>query len=143
MPIDHEAMVLINAGIDVTDDNREQLRVCLEAVRTYSERTQTYGQVWRQYGALSNLLSSARKVDRLMEGWWHDGAPPLHKDGLDDAIDLINYTVFFMRNAREANFVGDRPKRPAHSAPDPAEHCTTCGMHHGIHLNDCPEFTAQ
>lgn len=102
-------------GIDNTEDNRNQLRVMVEAVQVYDKRSAVYGQLWQQYGALSNLLSVARKADRLMEEWWHnDGAPPvMHKDALDDAVDLLNYTVFFMRNARVLNVLGSVPDRPA------------------------------
>jgi hypothetical protein len=102
-------------GMDDTDQNVHQVLVLLEALQVYDQRSQHYGQSWKNYGALSNLLSSARKVDRLMEVWWDadaDAPPVLHKDGLDDAIDLINYTVFFIRNARAGNLTGVRPVRP-------------------------------
>jgi hypothetical protein len=126
---DHEHMaevvaavnvVLEHFGIDSTADNNWQLLTCLEAVKVYSDRTRAYGQVWQQYGALANLLNAARKADRLMAVWWTEeeeyvgnGQPVLHKDAMDDAIDLINYTVFFMRAARAGNLMGQVPQRPA------------------------------
>ena len=85
------------------------------AVRLMAERTTAYGLVWKQYGALSNLLSAARKIDRLMNIWWfatEDQPPALHKDALDDAMDAINYLGFFIQNAREGNILGTAPKRP-------------------------------
>jgi hypothetical protein len=86
----------------------------VEALRIYNSREQSYGSVWRQYGALSNLLSVARKVDRLMHAWWHqpDG-PYTHKDSLDDAYDGINYVCFFIRNVLDGNMTGSAPERPA------------------------------
>lgn len=100
--------------IDPTPENMEQLNVFLKAVQIYGSRTGSYGQVWRQYGALSNLVSVARKVDRLMHSWWHavSGIPALHKDNLDDAFDLLNYAAFFIRNATSGNITGEQPERP-------------------------------
>jgi len=99
-------------GIEPTEDNLEQLGVMLDCVRIYDSRSKSYGQAWKQYGALTNLLSAARKVDRLMESWWHRGEGSLHKDGLDDAVDGINYFVFFMRMVRLGRITGSPPQRP-------------------------------
>lgn len=111
-----EAMsnLLVAFGIGNTEEAHRQLEVMVDAVRVYDERSSVYGQLWKQYGALSNLLSAARKTDRLMAEWWFtDGAPPaMHKDALDDAVDLLNYTVFFMRNARVLNVLGARTPLP-------------------------------
>lgn len=113
--------LLDHFDIERTLDNNNQMLLFMECVAIYAERSRAYGQVWKQYGALSNLLSVARKTDRLMAVWWteeeeayKDGAavPRLHKDNLDDAFDLINYAAFFIRNARAANFTGTTPKRP-------------------------------
>jgi len=105
---------LTRAGLDPTEELVEQLRVFCDALRVYDDRTASYGQVWEQYGAVANLINAARKVDRLMECWWHnpDGAKALAKDGLDDAIDLLNYTAFFVRLAREGSITGEAPYRP-------------------------------
>lgn len=91
-----------------------QLAVLMEAHAVYRQRSASYGAVWQHYGAQSNLLSAARKVDRLMEMWWHnpDGAKALQKDATDDAIDAINYLSFFVRNARDGNISGQAPERP-------------------------------
>lgn len=107
--------VLTTLGMPVNDDTRAHLDVLLRCMDTYVERTESYGQVWKQYGAMSNLLNAARKVDRLMESWWFqpDGAAPaMHKDNLDDALDGIGYLTFFMRNAEIMNLTGQPPERP-------------------------------
>lgn len=115
---DTVVQLLDEMGVEPTSDNVEQLTVFLQALMVYHGRTGAYGQVWKQYGALSNLLSVARKADRLMSVWWHsqhrptDRVPLLHKDHLDDAIDLLNYCVFFVRNARALNITGEAPDRP-------------------------------
>lgn len=103
-------------GIEQTADNLAQFDTFMEALKVYNDRTAPYGQAWEQYGALSNLLNMARKVDRLMAVWWRgsgEDQPALHKDNLDDAIDLLNYDAFFIRNARRGNITGEAPKRPA------------------------------
>jgi len=86
----------------------------VEAVSIFKQRQASYGDAWKQYGAVANLLKAATKMDRLMEIWWFnpDGAKALKKDALDDAYDLLNYAVFFIRLAREGNFIGDPPSRP-------------------------------
>lgn len=102
-------------GLPYNADNTEQLKVMVQALAIYDGRRAAYGEVWRNYGALSNLLSMARKTDRLMESWWHgdtNSPPALHKDGLDDAFDQLNYTCFFIRNARVGNITGTAPERP-------------------------------
>lgn len=108
--------------IEMTFDNVAQFMIFMEALKLYNDRTRSYGQAWQQYGAMSNLLNIARKTDRLMEVWWtkeaevlaDDGRvkPLLHKDNLDDAMDLLNYDAFFIRNARAANIFGEIPQRP-------------------------------
>jgi hypothetical protein len=102
------------ADCEPTEELKEHLLVFLQAVKICNDRTHAYGLVWRQYGALSNLLSAARKVDRLMQVWWFDpdGGQALHKDALDDAFDLLNYTCFFIQNARMGNIQGTPPRRP-------------------------------
>lgn len=119
----HVKAVLDQQGIEPSLENIQQLLIFLEALKLYDERTRAYGQLWRQYGAMSNLLSMARKTDRTVKVWWTQEEevldadtgkklPLLHKDGLDDALDLLNYTVFFIRNARAGNIYGTAPKRP-------------------------------
>jgi hypothetical protein len=99
-------------GIPYTDDTAEQMAVFIDCMRLYDDRSKSYGQAWKQYGGLANLQSAARKVDRLMESWWHRGEGSLHKDGLDDAFDGINYFVFFIRMIRLGRVTGKAPKRP-------------------------------
>ena len=95
--------------LEYTKSNAEHFHVLMECLCVHEGRTKAYGTVWKRYGALSNLLSAARKVDRLMEIWWRKGGSPqmLHKDALDDALDGINYLVFMIRNARNGNLTGD------------------------------------
>lgn len=109
---------LNDLGLPDTEDNLEQLLVLAECLVIYSSRDGVYGAAWRQYGAVSNVLSMARKVDRVMNEWWSSllRGEVSDRDGeeLDDAVDLINYTVFFLRNVRDGNISGSMPERPQH-----------------------------
>lgn len=92
----------------------EQQVVFNKAWSIMSQRTGAYSLVWKQYGALANLLNSARKIDRLMNIWWRgedDDVPQLDKSLLDDAYDAINYLGFFIQCAEEGNIVGTAPER--------------------------------
>lgn len=103
----------MNESKSTAQDFAEHAKVFNEAHRIFIDRSKHYGQLHRQYGALSNLLQAARKIDRLMEYWWHaEETPAIHKDALDDAFDGLNYLAFFIRNARDGNLTGAAPKRP-------------------------------
>ncbi len=92
-------------GIEANSTNLTQLNVLVEALQIFETR-KIYGDVWRKYGALSNLLSVARKADRLMEIFWHGPGELDHKSSVDDAYDLINYAAFFIRNVTDGNLKG-------------------------------------
>lgn len=106
-------VALERLGINPTPEVLEQLEVFLKALAIYDERSAPYGDVWKQYGALNNLVRGATKVDRLMEVWWHnpDGGKALGKDGLDDAYDALNYMAFFARLVVQGNVSGSGPER--------------------------------
>jgi hypothetical protein len=100
--------------IEHNQEMEEQFTVLMACMKLYADRDKEYGSVWKQYGALSNLSRGATKVDRLMEMWWHKGfndTSLFHKNRLDDAYDLINYIVFFIRCARNGDLTGSPIKR--------------------------------
>ena len=109
------ANVFDQYGLDLTEENFEHFQVMMDVLKLYDERTIVYGQVWKNYGALNNLVRAATKIDRLMATWWHEtmDIPPMHKDSLDDAYDAINFLLFFMRCAKEMNITGQPPERPS------------------------------
>lgn len=91
----------------MTEDNEDQFHVFREALSVYEQRSAIYGDVWQRYGALNNLVRAATKIDRLMAIWYHTDHKPTASTGtLDDAIDALNYLVFFIRLAREGNVTG-------------------------------------
>lgn len=109
-------------GVEMSSDTAFHFHEMLKIFKLYCDRNASYKGVWQQYGALNNLVRAATKVDRLMAVWWtneeevleRNGKPKplLHKDGLDDAADAINYLLFFMRCAMGGNMVGGIPRRP-------------------------------
>jgi hypothetical protein len=101
-------------GIEQNEETEQQLLVFLTALKLFDNRNRTYRNIWETYGALSNLLRAATKVDREMEIWWH--SPELdclqHKEALDDAFDALNYLAFFIRCVRSGNITGSKRPRP-------------------------------
>lgn len=91
--------------IDPTSEALTQLNVLVEALLIHNSR-KIYGTAWQRYGWLSNLLSIARKADRLMQVFWFGPGNLDHKPSTDDAYDLINYAVFFIRNVEADNARG-------------------------------------
>jgi len=80
----------------------EHFRVLLQALHKFSERETSYAGAWKDLGAKNNLARAYTKALRLINTFWkrddHPAAPNMEQ--LDDAIDLINYAVFFVRQAR-------------------------------------------
>lgn len=125
----------MNTNLESEDDG--QASVFVEALKIYSSRSHAYGEVWKQYGAMSNLLNAARKIDRLMNSWWHEdkdieSVPILHKDALDDAFDALNYLAFFIRSAREGNLTGAKPTRPVTLGQCDAPECEEPEVYLGL-----------
>jgi len=108
MPSTYPAMdeILVLAGLEDTDTNRQQLAIFLDAMHIFQERNAKYGDLWKEYGWRGNLLHVQSKAARVRKVWW-DGKDPFgHNEDCDDAYDLINYTAFFIRNVGEDNELG-------------------------------------
>ena len=102
--------VLQVIGVPVTNGNVEQMAVMLEAYHKYLERNAVYENLWQDYGWMDTLTHVRSKAMRIVRKFWRDETAPkataaLH---LDDALDLVNYVVFFIRNVREGNRWGRR-----------------------------------
>jgi len=85
------------------EDVSDQFRVLMEALAKYAEREKQYGSMWKRYGcrdAADHCRSKAGRLDmaiyRMLKG-----GEDVNDGDIDDAIDLINYAVFFIRHARE------------------------------------------
>lgn len=84
------------AGMEeVAEEQREISEVFVEALEIYAERNAKYKSGWKKAGWRTHLNMMKHKVGRLLNSY--EGG----EDGLDDAIDLLNFTVFFVLQARE------------------------------------------
>jgi len=75
------------------DETLEHVGVLFEAVALYEEREKKYKGLWKEGGvadSLRHITSKSARVHAIGEG----------RTDLDDALDLINYTVFLIRNFR-------------------------------------------
>lgn len=84
-------------GLDDNDEMVQQFSFFLEAMNLYDLRGRKYGDAWKAYGFTDSMFHVRSKAARLQAV----GANPEAGHCLDDGIDLLNYTVFAMRNALE------------------------------------------
>ncbi len=95
--------------IDKNDNNRMHFAYLMKALKIHNERARGYGSSWKDLGGLSNLLQMIGKTNRLKKLWWTSGGTVPEGflgDPLDDAIDIINYSIFFVRCVEEGNLYG-------------------------------------
>lgn len=89
---DAEVEYLAFLGLPVTETNLMQLRVFGEAMRVFHSRDPKYGGLWQDYPAADHLAHMRSKLGRSEAN--------IDPDDMDDAIDLLNYTVFYVRTRR-------------------------------------------
>lgn len=90
--------------LEPTEFNKGQITVFATCLHITSERNRNYGDLWKRYGWLGNLMHVQSKCARLVKMFWEDQkTPQADSSDLDDAYDLINYVAFFIRNAAEYN----------------------------------------
>lgn len=93
--------------------NDPQLEVFMEAFEVYHDRQVRYGdQVWQASGWRGMLVDMRKKLDRLWAEYYNldnSGDVNPEKYNLDSAIDLINFTAFFIRQVRENDRDGEWP----------------------------------
>src|SRR3989304_10094615 len=78
-------------GLD--HETAEHVAVLLEAVALYEEREKKYRGLWKEYGVADSHHHIVSKTSRLRMAYTGQA-------DIDDALDLINYTVFLVRNFR-------------------------------------------
>lgn len=88
-----------------------QMAVFLEAFRIYQERNARHGDVvWKASGWNGMLNDMRKKLDRV---WFEFMSIQADEDtsemDLDSALDLLNYTVFFIRQVRASDKNGYWP----------------------------------
>lgn len=92
----------------------EQAMVFIEALKIYADRNVKYRDNWRRMGWRGLLIRIRERSDRLWDTFWSgvawkpDGVMDEPGDRMidaDDALDLINFAAFFVRQTRD---IGDR-----------------------------------
>jgi len=74
---------------DATETNIEQMMMLLRAFAIFEGRNEKYGDLWKEFSPEANLVHIKSKLMRLER---LSGA-----EAMDDGLDLINYTVFYLR----------------------------------------------
>lgn len=90
-------------GISPRDTTLDQISIFRRALEIFESKNNAdggYEDLWKQYGWADNLLHMRSKLSRIERRFRDQGAT--HVD-LDDAYDLLNYVVFFIRNVLEEN----------------------------------------
>lgn len=97
-------------GLPTDDSMMEQMRVLAETLRIYNDRRARYGDSWKLYGWLDSIFHMRNKFTRVEAEFWTNPPETIQQaeERLDNAIDLIVYTVFFIRNVRTNNQKGRR-----------------------------------
>lgn len=107
---------MISSNLDLDENEAEQLAVYLEAFRVFTEREEKYRSLWKQYGAVDSyhhVTSKAARTQFYLEGFEDESDP----------IDLINYTVFLIRNVRAGRIRNEAEQtRPATAIATAQEH---------------------
>lgn len=83
----------------MTKSIRGHGNVLNEAQAVYAQRTAKRGELWRRMGMRGNLISMRICMERLWERYWT--VDPEADIDVDDALDLINFSVFLIRSLRE------------------------------------------
>lgn len=79
------------------EDYQEHTDVLNEALKLYEQREQKYHGLWKEVGASDNSTLAKHKIERVKMAT-NGGVTP--EDYIDDALDVINYAVFWIRNVR-------------------------------------------
>jgi hypothetical protein len=88
---------------DLDEDDLEQLEVMVEAFLLYLEKNGKYANLWKEGGHMDSAHHVRHKGARVgMLATQPLAAPPNKpQEFIEDALDLINYSCFFVRNVRD------------------------------------------
>lgn len=79
-----------------------QLAVFYEAYALYRERNLQHQDVWKESGWMGMMVDMRKKMDRLWKQYTaYRSDEMVAQEDLDSALDLLNFTVFFIRQVRD------------------------------------------
>ncbi len=87
-------------------DVKQQAVVMFQALDIFVEREQVRGGLWKKMGTHDSAYQLKSKTMRLMAmlSSGLEKKPELTDEAVDDALDAVNYAVFFIRNLRAGRF---------------------------------------
>jgi hypothetical protein len=92
------------------DTYREHAGDLITALLMYHDRNQEVHDAWRIFGYEGSLIVAYGKVIRLMNAlWWNRPSNGRSEKPIDNAIDALNYVVFFIRLYRRDDARGAMP----------------------------------
>jgi hypothetical protein len=104
---------LFDLGIVETPDLVEQCKIFFACLRLRQERGTRYGDTWKRRGYKGSFSMIDHKYLRLDQQFWRNTPDlPIEVDDLDDAYDMINYTVFMIQNALAGRVWDATPEVP-------------------------------
>ena len=95
------AQILAHLGVENSATNDEQLGVLLECFGIFIERNERRKDLWARFGWPDSLMHIRSKAERL--ALLLDGSDQKPQDMEDEALDLVNYSIFFVRNSRNGD----------------------------------------
>lgn len=105
--VEEAARVVEALEVTPTETNITQMHVMLEAYCLFLKRNEEYEDLWEDYGWVDNLTHIRSKTMRLVRKFWRE-EPQDGAKGIDDAYDLVNYGIFFIRNFMHGSRWGRR-----------------------------------
>ena len=102
---------LESIGVEPSASAKRQLAVFARCMQIFNSRNQRYNDLWSSRGYKGSLFQMDHKMARVWEIFWDSEQVPtqIHDEfdeNTDDVFDLINYCVFFLRNAQDENASG-------------------------------------
>ena len=101
-------------GFEATDEDAEQFSTMMLALKKFHERDEKHRGLWRYFGAIDSAHQARAKATRTYnvaigllrdpEQYPEPGLKSETDDVLDDAVDMINYACFFIRNVNDGRF---------------------------------------
>lgn len=95
--------MLKEMGVTYVDKElMDAMLIARNCLKIMSLRRQEHGMAHKVRGFKGLILHMDSKLIRLMQKFWHNDKPVTPKS-LDDAYDLINYTILFIQEANAGN----------------------------------------
>ena len=87
---------------DLSKTDADQLLVLQEAFEKFQERNGKYKDLWKKGGWPDSAHHIRSKSERIVNAVTTGATLEEAELYIEDAIDLVNYAVFFVRNVRRA-----------------------------------------